>query len=85
MRVVLASDRQGVFYEYFASEEADSLGGVEQSGSLSPGRNPAVHKRAMGPNLFIRFRNARVGESWAFESGQIDLSPRGRKRPVSTT
>jgi hypothetical protein len=82
MDVVLADDQQGLFYEYFATEEADTLGGVQGTGGLGPGRNPTVRKRVRGPNIFIRFRNAKAAERWAYESGQVTLVPMGRKRPT---
>ena len=78
--VELADDQHGLVWELFASQEADDIGQRVKSGRLRPGVNPFIYDRVVGPNAWLRFRNANAGERWAFENGTIDVFPGGRRR-----
>jgi len=37
-------------------------------------------ERFRGPNAFLRLRNTKLNESWAFEEASIRVYPAGRKQ-----
>jgi hypothetical protein len=77
---VLASDQHGVNYEFFAESTPDDLGEPVRRGRLRPGRNDRHLVRIAGDHVYMRMRNASVGESWAYESGDAEIAQAGSTR-----
>ena len=77
---VLGETQDGANYEFFASDNAESMGAAKASGSLHAGRNKAKLIRVAGDNVFIRMRNASTSQRWAYESGSINMASGGPKR-----
>jgi hypothetical protein len=77
---VLSSSQDGCNFEVFTTDNPEVLGDPVARGRLSPGRNDRNLVRASGDHVYIRLRNASVGESWAYEGGSLTVSYAGDVR-----
>jgi hypothetical protein len=77
---VLSSSQNGCNFEIFSSDEPDVLGTPAATGSFLAGRNDKRLIRTSGDHVFIRLRNAKVGECWAFEGASALVSYGGEVR-----
>lgn len=66
---VLSHSGDGANFEFFSTDEPENLGAAVARGTLRPGRNDRRLVRVSGDHLFMRIRNASVGECWAWEGG----------------
>lgn len=80
IQVALADDQGGALLEMFSSETADSPGAIQESYDLTAGLNEAKRIRLRGAHLWARVRSA-AAERWAWESGEVDIVPRGKPTP----
>lgn len=76
----LAGDQDGTNYEVYVSDSPDVRGAVRTRGYLHAGRNDRVPFAARGTYFWIRFRNAAMGERWAFEAASIEAHTAGLRR-----
>jgi hypothetical protein len=74
---VLSSRFAGCNYEFFASDDPEHLGRSVAQGSLSAGRNGTALVRVVGDSVFLRLRNASVGDHWAYEKASIQATYAG--------
>ncbi len=77
---VLSSSQNGCNFEIFSSDEPDALGDPAATGSFLAGRNDKRLIRTSGDHVFIRLRNAKEGECWAFEGASALVSYGGEVR-----
>lgn len=66
---VLSSTQHGCNYEWFASDDPETLGAPVTAGQLQAGRNDSQLIRVNGDHVWLRLRNARNNERWAYEGG----------------
>lgn len=69
MTIVLGDDYSGCHYELYASDDPGDLGDPDDSGELHAGRNGTALVRVHGDSVFLKLRNARMDETWAYEKG----------------
>ena len=77
---VLSSSQDGCNYEFFASDNPEDLGAAVSSGELRAGRNDRRLVRVNNDHVYLRLRNARAGQSWAYEGGSINVAYGGEVR-----
>ena len=77
---VLGDSLSGANFEFFATDDPETLGLSKASGTLRAGRNRAKLIRVAGDSLFMRLRNASAEQTWAYESGSVKISAAGDKR-----
>lgn len=80
LKVFLGTDNHGCLVEYFGSNEADRVGREVQQFNARSGENPTFRRRVRGNNIFVRMRNSRLNERWAFESAYLKLARPQRQR-----
>jgi hypothetical protein len=80
LQLVLADDQDGCAYEVFGSPTADSMGTIKARGVVNGGRSRVQRVRVRGQYLWVRVRNASLGERFAYETGFAHYSPAGRQR-----
>ena len=69
MTIVLGDSYSGCDYELFASDDPGDLGDPDDAGDLKAGRNGTALVRVHGDSVFLKLRNARMDETWAYEKG----------------
>ena len=80
LAAVLSSSQHGCNYQLYTSDEPENLGDPVSQGTFKPGRNDRHLVRINGDHVFMRLRNASVGESWAFEGASATMSYGGELR-----
>lgn len=81
IQVNLARDQAGARLQGFAANDPDRLDAVKFSAQLVAGRNAERLERIAGSHVWLRLRNAALGERWAFESGSYEMRPLAYARP----
>jgi hypothetical protein len=79
LEIDLAARQSGCEFELYASDNADEMGEIVQSGWLEPGRN-ALKVRAKGAFLWVRLKSGLTTQRWAFENCQVRIAPAGRRK-----
>lgn len=74
---VMDNSFDGGRYEYFASEEPDSIGAVRRTGALQVGMNPPKWDRTSGAYGWVRLRNSAESQRFALERAYIHVHPAG--------
>jgi hypothetical protein len=80
LAVVLAPNYSGVHIEVFATDTPDNLGDPVWHGEIHAGRNANQLVRVSGDSIYIRMRNATLGENWSLEKCSAILSYGGQIR-----
>ncbi|WP_291813839.1 hypothetical protein [Limnobacter sp.] len=71
---ILAPTHHGCDYEFFATDTPDNLGRADYQGQLHAGRNATQLPRVSGDSIYLRLRNGRADQTWAFEKANVALS-----------
>lgn len=74
LTAILAPTHNGCDYELFSTDTPDRLGSADYSNSLQAGRNATQLPRVSGDSIYLRLRNSRKDERWAWEKGTVMLS-----------
>lgn len=84
---LLADDRDGATVGILGSDEPDVIGPPRHEWRLQPGRNSRHNFKVRAAAIWIRIRNATLGESWSYERGSFMVSRAGRlkSRPRENT
>lgn len=79
-QVTLSGTDQGIGYELYASNTADSKGSSVAQGTLDPGKNQVQFTRARGEFFWIKLYSQALNSTWALETGWMTFAPAGRQR-----
>lgn len=80
MTVVTSPNDGGCVYDFFATDDPADLGSSKASGTLYAGRNATELVRVSGDSVYVRLRNARENETWAYEKGTYMVGYSGEVR-----
>lgn len=80
----LAEPLDGCNFEFFATDTPDDLGDAKFRGSIRAGRNPNKLVRLSGENIYLRLRNASLGQRFSVERLSIMASLGGDQRRRKT-
>ncbi|MCX7429359.1 MAG: hypothetical protein NTW96_27515 [Planctomycetia bacterium] len=81
--IVLDDNTDFATFQVFSAETpqtATALGSLRFAKVLGPGRTHVIG-RASDNTLAIRLRNNTISQTWAYESGELQLSPAGHTMP----
>ena len=80
---LLGESQDGCNFEFFSSDNPEILGSAKASGTLSAGRNGRKLIRVSGDSVFLRMRNASMGQRWSYETGAVNIDAAGQIRRES--
>ena len=80
LSALLSSSQHGCRFEIFSTDDPEQLGSAVASGKFDAGRNDSRLIRANGEHVYLRMRNASLGESWAFEGASASIAYGGHVR-----
>lgn len=80
LTVVTAPNYGGCVYDFFSTDDPADLGSSKASGTLYAGRNSTELVRVSGDSVYVRLRNARENETWAYEKGTYMVGYSGEVR-----
>ena len=80
LSALLSSSAGGCTFELFATDQPEDLGDAVVRGELRPGRNDRRLVRVSGDHVYMRMRNGKDNQTWAYEGVSVLTSYGGEVR-----
>lgn len=77
---VLSASAGGCTFELFSTDQPEDLGSAVVRGKLQPGRNDRRLVRVSGDHVYMRLRNGKDDQTWAYEGMSVLTSYGGEVR-----